>query len=162
MNIHEIWKPIAGYEELYEVSNMGRVKSLKSKVILKPSLTKKGYLRVELYKDGKSKKFLVHCLVYRTFNGEIPAGLQVNHINEVKSDNRLTNLNIMTNQENCEYSKAISIIACDKQGNFVHEFKSLAEAAEWLDNPKAHTTNICKNLKGRIPSAYGYIWKYKD
>lgn len=158
----EIWKPVIGYEGLYEVSNLGRVKGLKTGKILQPIKNGYGYLRVTLFKDGKLKKFLVHRLVYEAFNREIPPGVEVNHINDKdKTDNRLCNLNLMTHKENVEYSQAIPLIAYDKSGNFVQEFKSLTEASNWLEKPKAHT-NICKNLKGRIPSAYGYVWKYKN
>lgn len=158
----EIWKPVIGYEGLYEVSNLGNVKSLIRRKILKPIKNGCGYLKVELCKEGKRKKIYVHRLVYSAFNGDIPTGLEVNHINDKeKTDNRLCNLNLMSHKENVEYSQAIPLIAYDKSGNFVQEFKSLTEAANWLENPKAHS-NICKNLKGRIPSAYGYVWKYKN
>lgn len=165
MNIHEIWKPIAGYEGLYEVSNMGRVKSLprrgtKGKILI-PQKSGSGYLQVNLSKAGICKSYFVHCLVWKAFNGEVPAGLEVNHISKNKFDNRLENFELMTHKENTEYSLAKAVLAYDKSGNYVQEFKSLREASEWLGKPEAHK-NICGNLKGRYRSAYGYIWKYKD
>lgn len=157
----ETFKAVPGYEGLYEVSDLGNVKGMKTGKILKPSTNQDGYLHVNLCKDGKRKMFRVHRLVYAAFNEEIPLGLEVNHINKKRYDNRLSNLNLMTHKENVEYSKAISIIAFDKSGNFVQEFNSLCEASEWLSNSEAHK-NICKNLKGRLRSAYGYVWKYKN
>ena len=97
----EQWRPIEEYEGLYEVSNMGRVKSLeridknnhlvKGK-ILKPVMMKNGYLRVDLSKEGKHKMFSVHRLVGMTFIPN-PEGLpQINHIDEDKTNNRVDNL----------------------------------------------------------------------
>ena len=85
----EIWKKIEGYEN-YEVSNLGNVKSLNynhtgKEQILKAGKTKQGYLYVILHKNGKRKKYLIHRLVYETFNGPIPEGMQCNHISEVKT-----------------------------------------------------------------------------
>jgi len=106
--IKEEWRPIPGYFGLYDASNFGRIRSLKfGKVkILKP-FGKKDYLRIELNKDGKRKRYSVHRLVYEAFNGEIPEGMQVNHINEIKTDNSLWNLNLMTPKENSNYGTGI-------------------------------------------------------
>lgn len=170
MNKNEIWKPVLNYEGLYEVSNFGRVKSLISGKILKPRKRNDGYLSVVLCENGKTKMFYVHRLVYSAFNGEIPAGLQVNHINDKdKTDNRLCNLNLMTPKENTNWGTGIQrraekqskpVIAFDKSGNLVQEFKSLTEAANWLG--KKCMNNICSCLKGHIHSAYSYVWRYKN
>ena len=88
--MEEIWKPVLDYIGLYEVSNLGRVRSLKfGKVrILKPCKKKNGYLYIRLSKNGITKNFYVHRLVYEAFHGTIPDDMQVNHINEIKTDNR--------------------------------------------------------------------------
>lgn len=115
MEVKEIWKAIPGYEYMYEVSNLGNVKSLSrenysgkgmkmSKERIR-SLTKdsKGYLQLSLCKEGKLKTFKVHKLVVMAFMGHIPNGKMdfvVDHINNVKTDNRLENLQIITNREN--------------------------------------------------------------
>ena len=169
MNKNEIWKPVLNYEGLYEVSNLGRVKSLISVKILKPKKRNDGYLSVVLCENGKMKMFLVHRLVYSAFNGEIPPGLQVNHLNEDKSENRLDNLSLCTAKENTNWGTCIQrrakkqskpVIAFDKSGNFIQEFKSLTEAANWLG--KKCMNNICSCLKGHTHSAYGYVWRYKN
>jgi hypothetical protein len=99
--MEEIWKVIPGYEELYEVSNLGKVKSLRNNKLLSPS-KEHGYLKTSLRKDGRQRKFAIHQLVAMTFLNHIPCGhkLVVDHINEDKSDNRVENLQVITNKEN--------------------------------------------------------------
>ena len=103
----EIWKPVIGYEGLYEVSNLGRVKSLNYLKTGKEKILKErlhlGYNRVVLYKNGVGKNYGVHRLVWSAFNGPIPKGLVINHLNEIKNDNRLCNLEICTSKENTNY-----------------------------------------------------------
>ena len=109
MKIEEIWKDAAGYEGLYQVSNLGRIKSYwrGQDRILKQTLDKRGYYGVRLYKNGKGKHLNVHRLVAETFLGKIPKGLVVNHINEIKTDNRLENLEICTIKENINHGTCI-------------------------------------------------------
>ena len=106
----EIWKEIKGFDGNYSVSSEGRVRSnglLKgknSKVrILKTELSKKGYLRVGLTKDGKQKKYLVHRLVAIAFLDNPKNLPDVNHKNECKTDNRLINLEWMSRRDNMNY-----------------------------------------------------------
>lgn len=100
----EIWRNIPGYED-YQFSNLGRVKSFKNgkERILKPALRKDGYYQIGLTKDGKQKLFLVHQLIAIAFLGHVIDGhnLVVNHINGVKTDNRVENLEIVSNRDNC-------------------------------------------------------------
>lgn len=113
---NEIWKDVVGYEGKYMVSNMGRVKSLNYALrgrenVMKPNFTSKsnGYLFVNLRKNGKSKKNLIHRMVYDAFIGNLPEfivtqkgdeRMEVNHINENKTDNRLENLELITCRQN--------------------------------------------------------------
>jgi hypothetical protein len=102
----EIWKDIPEYEGRYQISNLGRVKSLKwnKERILKPSKNKNDYLSVVLcfYGDYSRTSMLVHQLVAIAFLNHIPCGhkLVVNHINFDRKDNRLENLEIVTHREN--------------------------------------------------------------
>ena len=101
----EQWRPIEGYEGLYEVSNLGRVKSLKCgrERILKPQMKKKGYLQVGLRKEGKYKMFKVHRLVAQAFIPN-PEGLpQINHKDENPSNNRVENLEWCDSKYNNNY-----------------------------------------------------------
>ena len=102
----EIWKDIKGYEGQYQVSDQGRVRSLNYRHTGKPRVLKLkekryGYLQVCLYNDGAKKWFLVHRLVWESFNGPIPEGYELDHINAERYDNRLSNLRVVTRKENC-------------------------------------------------------------
>lgn len=102
----EAWKPMAGFEDWYEVSNTGRVKrikagpSTKTGQILSGSLTKKGYYRVRLSCNGERKRAFIHCLVLMTFIGMPEQGQECNHKNGIKTDNRIENLEWVTCGEN--------------------------------------------------------------
>ena len=112
-SIAEIWKDVQGYEGLYQVSNLGRVKSLgrfidrlvsgrywQEERILKPNKTKYGYLMVELRKNKKPKSFLVHRLVAMTFISNPENKPEVDHINADKTNNNVNNLRWVTAKEN--------------------------------------------------------------
>jgi len=95
----EIWKPILGYEEFYEASNMGRIKGLRRNTISVPNNNGK-YQHYTLSKNGKTLSIGVHRLVMWAFVGPQPEGYVVDHINSIKSDNRLENLEYVTYTEN--------------------------------------------------------------
>ena len=105
--MREIYKSIKRYEGLYEVSNLGNVKSLgnnqaRKERILKPSPVR-GYLGVCLCINNIKKTIPVHKLVWKTFNGDIPKGLELDHIVEGnKYNNRLDNLQLLTTRENLQ------------------------------------------------------------
>lgn len=99
----EVWKPIPG-EEHYEVSNLGRVKSLRRNLILRPYAANT-YRKVRL----SNRREYVHRLVAEAFLGGIPKGMEVNHIDFDKTNNRLENLEIVTRSQNIRHSvKAFS------------------------------------------------------
>lgn len=111
----EEWRDIKGYEGLYQVSNLGRVKSLArhkknrgklqkvEETIRIPTVEKNGYARVDLSKDGKRKMYCVHRLVAEAFVPNCENKPQVNHIDENRSNNNANNLEWVTNKENCNY-----------------------------------------------------------
>jgi hypothetical protein len=108
----EVWKDIEGYEGLYQASSLGRIKSLGRQRIMpnggiriypekifKPAKNKYGYLQIVLCKNCKQKSYKVHRLVWESFNGK--TDLPIDHIIEGnKTDNRICNLQAITNREN--------------------------------------------------------------
>lgn len=118
----EIWKNIENYEGLYQVSNLGRVKSLERKVkgkagyykvikekILNPTLNNNGYHLVKLSKQSKCKGITVHRLVANAFIPNIDNKEQVNHIDGVKTNNRVSNLEWNTRSENMCHADNIGL-----------------------------------------------------
>jgi len=114
----EQFRDIAGYEGLYQVSNLGNVKSLPREVfgkgyymtkekMLKPGVDTGGYFNVRLCKDGKLNTLTIHQLVAMTFLNHLRCGydLVIDHVNHDKLDNRIENLRIVTNRENCSNRK---------------------------------------------------------
>lgn len=114
----EKWKNIRGYEGHYQVSNLGRVKSLSrismhstgSEMVLKEKILKtfgnKGYINCKLYADNIGKTMSVHRLVANSFIENPKEKLEVNHINGIKNDNRLENLEWCTRSENLKHAYA--------------------------------------------------------
>ena len=172
----EIWRDIPDYENLYKVSNLGRIKSLTRLVrvkngmrtikgqILKDKINKlTGYHQIQLSRNGKKSYFFVHRLVYMAFNGEIPEGIQVNHIDENKNNNSLSNLNLMTPKQNMNFGTAIER-RCRKQGKKIImdediEFGSIREAARHLGCQMSNVWTCCRKPTYTI---YGHHFKYKE
>lgn len=108
---NEIFRDIPEYEGLYQVSNYGNVKSLKRQRtferILKSRKSKKGYLRINLHKNGKQKIKTTHRLVLLAFYGY--SSLECNHKNGIKSDNTLWNLEYCTSSENKKHAYILGL-----------------------------------------------------
>jgi hypothetical protein len=106
----ECWKPVLGYEDLYQVSDRGRVRRIAGGMgaclgrILRRRDNGVGYRFVTLYKEGKPRHRTVHSLVTEAFLGPRPDGLEVNHKNGVRRDNRLGNLEYVTRSENMRHA----------------------------------------------------------
>lgn len=105
--MNEIWKDIPEYEGLYQASNFGRVKSLKRKGVLNDRILKSydngdGYFVVNLYLDKKPKHIKIHKLIALVFiNNSIDKGLVVDHIDNTKSNNMASNLQLISHRQNC-------------------------------------------------------------
>lgn len=118
----EIWKDVLGYEGLYMVSSIGRVKTVKTGLIMKHYVSGNDYKRTTLYKNRRYNPKYIHRLVVEAFIGAIHKGLVVNHKDEDKSNNIIDNLEICTRQYNTEYSRAKHYIATHKSGEVVEIF----------------------------------------
>lgn len=176
----EIWKDVPNYQGLYQVSNYGNVRSLdhysnnhfyKGRV-LKPSADRDGYLHVRLCKNGHVKVFRVHRIVANVFLPNHDKKLQVNHLNENKKDDEVTNLEWCTAKQNSNYgtrNKRISIAnrngklskkikQLGKAGNLIKIWPSLSEA-ERHGFGRGHLSDCAL---GKRKSAYGYKWEYVE
>lgn len=100
----EIWKPVVGYEGFYEVSSLGRVRNPRG-AILRDRLNHLGYNRAALCKCGVRRDCMVHRLVAAAFIGPLPIGKEVNHINGLRADNRVENLEYVTRAENMAHKR---------------------------------------------------------
>ena len=181
MKAVETWKPIAGYEGLYEVSDLGRVRSLvdnhgrKRERVLKLSRNKGGYLYIELSKNGKGKKHKVHRLVAFAFvEGYNLFKNQVNHINEDKHDNRAINLEWCDAGYNVNYgtriervvkkeinhpTMSIPLIQLTLDYKFVAKWPSTKEVVRQCGFNQGNINSCCLH-KPKYKSAHGYRWFY--
>jgi hypothetical protein len=119
----ETFRWIPGYEGLYDVSDMGRVRSYKGELKFLKQGSNCGYFHVILYKNNKKKKFGVHQLVAMAFLGHVPDGRKLvpDHIDKNKSNNRVENLRIVTQRENCsrrERDLPTGVYWVKKRGNY--------------------------------------------
>lgn len=173
--MNEIWKDIEGYEGLYQVSNLGRVKSLPRKGtferIIMPGTKAGGYLCVALYKDGKVKYYRVNRLVAEAFIPNPDNKPQCNHINEDVTDNRACNLNWMSSKENINWGTGI-LRSHQKQVNHPNMSKPVKQLsldgaliAIWPSTMEAgrngfDNSNICKCCNGKYAQYKGYKWEW--
>ena len=169
----EYWKPVVGYEGLYEVSNWGRVKSLKfgKERILKQNQCMNGYYYVGLSKNGILKRYSVHRLVAEAFIPNLDNLPQVNHKDENKLNNVVSNLEWCTYKYNNCYGtrlervrdkqingkKSKPVLQYDLEGNFIKEWKSTREC----DRNGFRQSNVAACCRGELKTYKGSIWKFK-
>lgn len=190
--MYEIWKDVVGYEGIYEVSNLGNIRSLDRQMLvnrkngsyylplpgklLKPQKLRHGYVGVWLYKDanqngrnGKLKS--IHRIVAEAFCEKPDGKDEVNHINEIKDDNRAENLEWCDRIENCNHgtrgerlSKAgtngkqsKAVYQFSPEGKLIAVFPSMAEVQRTTGFRKG---NIWKQMVGQRDTAYGFKWSH--
>ena len=178
----EVWKDIKNYEGEYQISNLGRVKSLdriirneglkgghkfyiKKEQLLNPTQHKHGYYQVGLNREHKKKMFLVHRLVAEAFCRNPNNYKEINHIDGNKTNNSAENLEWVNHSENMKHAYANEL----NKGNHkkiaqftlnnkkVDEFKSVLEASKKTGFCKQALSNAAR---GRYKTSYGYIWRY--
>ncbi len=166
----EKWKDVIGYEGLYRVSNKANVKGLKRNAIVKSHLSNKGYFRINLCKNGISRSFSVHRLMAIAFIPNPENKKEVNHINEIRNDNILDNLEWVTKSENLNHGTALyrrSLKAINGKASkpvnqysldnkFIKRFPSISEAQ------RNGFTLICisKCCRGIRNKHAGFKWQY--
>ena len=162
--MEEIWKDVENYEGLFQVSNFGRVRSMNKILelcddrvrrvkgkILKTSIIR-GYECITFYHNNKSKTFKVHRLVAQAFIPNPKNLPQVNHIDENKLNNLVSNLEWCTAKYNNDYSNIAE--RWHKTGT------AASEAARRIGKPQGRSS-ICKCCNGNLKSYNGFIWKWK-
>ena len=166
MSIFETFVKIEGFDN-YEVSNLGKVRNIKSGRILKPSLHKNGYSRHFLCENNKRKHLYLHRIIATAFidnPGEKPC---VNHIDENKLNNDLSNLEWCTVRENLIHGTRTKraaekcfkkVIQLDLNDNVLNEFESMRQAEQ---KTGVLVKNISSCCNGKRKSAGGYKWRKK-
>jgi hypothetical protein len=185
VEIEEIWKDVVGYEDSYEVSSLGNVKSKTKTIsqknsfgnfqnvvyrqrILKLKISDSGYPKVSLSKNSKGKDFYTHRLVAIAFLQNLENKPEVNHKNGIKTDNRVVNLEWNTKSENVRHSyenglsksgsdhiQSIKIFQYSIDRQFIKEWGSAGE----IKRKTGMTTGcICSCARGERPSAHGFFW----
>lgn len=177
----EVWKDIIGFEGIYQISSIGRVKSCKSSKIIKHQFSK-GYPSLKLCNNGVIKRFTIHRQMGLSFlKSTYFKGAQINHKNGIKTDNRVSNLEWVTASENCQhahdsgliesYSNYWSgktgsdhitskpILQLDPDGNIIAEYPSATFAAIAIGGNRQHISQCCTGTRKK---SNGFIWRHKN
>ena len=150
MTMHEIWKDIPGYEGVYQVSNMGILRSCHfgREKILKISHTSHGYSCASLYINGIQKNILMHQIVCAVFLDNRKAFRCINHKNGIKTDNRVDNLEWCTHRENTLHSYSLGLQNAPKAWNSKRSRINEKQAREILALSKTMSNNKISKIFG--------------
>lgn len=170
--MYEEWKEVYAFDILFEVSNLGRIRTKyhgkqgykKEYRYIEPLDNGKGYLRINIKRNGNQKTVYIHRLVAEAFVPNPDGFVEINHKDENKKNNSADNLEWCTHLYNCHYgtrnertgrahAKKIVCVELNKI------YDSLREAAKDMDVGKTAISNC---LKGRSKSCAGYSWRYAD
>ena len=185
---NEIWKDIEGYEGMYQVSNLGRVRSL-DRYITKPHprngvltryfqrgtvivchVKRNGYVGVMLKVGGNKKNFMVHRLVAKAFVPGFFEKADVNHKDCNRANNRADNLEWLTRRDNLMYADAMDkihakqrkpIVQMTMDGEYIREWPSIYAAHLALGLDSKSLSGACRQLYG-MKTCGGYRWKFKE
>ena len=136
---NEIWRDVVGYEGIYQVSNMGRMKSIiwRCARLINPCLHTGGYLILGLYKDGKRRNHYLHVLVAQAFIPNPDNKLQINHIDGDKTNNHVENLEWTTRKENIQHSWKIGL-RISRKGTANKNSKLTSEQVHYIRSHYVH------------------------
>lgn len=162
----EVWRDIPGYEGSYKVSDMGRVFSSKlgrgtmsRDGIMRPFGKKNNwYLRVRLRKDNQDKEYPVHALVWMAFRGTRPNGLEINHKDGNKRNNRLENLELITHSENIKHAYNTGLIPPRKGEANVRAVLTEKDVIALRKEYKA--IQKARRLQGKTKAPHGTIQRF--
>lgn len=162
----ETFVKIDGFEN-YEVSNLGKVRNIKSGIMLKPKLNKNGYLRHCLSENNKQKFLYLHRIIATAFIDNPEKKPCVNHIDENKTNNDLSNLEWCSVRENNIHGTRIKraaekrskkVIQLDLNDNVLNIFESMTQAEQ---ETGVDASSISKCCNGKLKSAGGFKWRKK-
>lgn len=171
MRRKEIWKNIIGYEGLYQISNYGRVKSIRfGKEIIRTASLRAGYLALVFSVNGIRETFSIHILVGKHFVKGWKPNLEINHKKGIKTDNRAWMLEWVTRGQNLSHKfkvlgienkggvSRIKVKQYTQSGKLKNTFESLSEASR---NTGIDISQIsgCINKKKKYKTGGGYVWK---
>lgn len=188
---NEEWRDVVGYEGLYQVSNMGRVKSLPRLIlfcdgrrrfynerIVKSQKVSTGYRNVSLYRNAVVEKIYVHRLVANAFLQNNNKYTDVNHLDGCKTNNKAENLEWCNRSRNIKHAyenklresytynaiQSISktVLQFTPYGEFVAEYPSTMEASRITKYNQSQIATYCRGENKRFLTYKGYIWRYKD
>lgn len=144
------------FNENYAINIDGEVANLKTGLIVRGS-ERNGYLRITI----RNKQYSIHRLIWETFNGPIPEGYCIDHIDGDKSNNALSNLRLVTQSDNMKnamkngHKGQILVLQYDKKGNFIQEFESIQKAADAMGVSHA----AIRSAIDRNGTCKNYIWQ---
>lgn len=175
----EIWKDVPNYEDLYQISNLGRIKTknklgkdrlqrcyIKNSIICSPNLDSSGYKQIVLSKNKKRNTHKIHRLVAQAFIPNPNNYPCINHKDENKLNNYVDNLEWCTHLYNCNYGSRTyrctrhrlhKVRQLDLYNNVINEYNSLQEAEKCTGIKYQGISACCRNIQ---KSSGGYIWQY--
>ena len=168
----EVWKDVKGFEGLYQVSSLGRVKSVRRNRLLCFHDTSNGYLQVHFHRDGKAVYEYVHRVVAKAFLPDpLPEQTEVNHKDENRHNNVASNLNWCTRSENHKWGtcqqkqhdtkarngKTKPVVMSSLSGSVVAVYPGLHAAERATGISRVCISRCCK---GTVATANGYVWRY--
>ena len=164
--MEEVWRPVVGYEGLYEVSSWGRVRNCLTGLVLRPGKNRVGYMIVVLWKEGVPKTCSVHRLIGMAFpdmvdwtedaKGRPFEELEINHKDQNKENNCVENLEWCNRKYNQTYSLAKTVYQCTMDDQLVNVWPSTAECGRH----GFYQAAISACCRGKLKKHKGFKWSY--